>query len=61
LPAAQSAFEQAAALAEEHGLVVWQLRALHELGTIDLLGAGQTDRLEVAELPPVARRLPNQV
>ncbi|MDP8929365.1 MAG: AAA family ATPase [Actinomycetota bacterium] len=40
LDAAEEAFEQAYALAEAHDLTVWRMRALHELGTIDLLRSG---------------------
>ena len=36
LDAAREAFEQALATAEVAGLPVWRLRALHELGTIDM-------------------------
>ena len=32
----------------QHGLTVWRVRALHELGTIDLLRGGGVDRLEQA-------------
>jgi DNA-binding CsgD family transcriptional regulator len=45
LVAARESFDLARAIAEQHGLVVWQLRALHELGTIDLLDSGNIDRL----------------
>jgi hypothetical protein len=45
LAAARESFDLARAIAEQHGLVVWQLRALHELGTIDLLDSGNIDRL----------------
>lgn len=48
LQAAEDAFARALAVAEAYGLTVWRARALHELGTIDLLrGAGVT-RLEEA-------------
>lgn len=40
LDAAEEAFEQAYALAERYDLTVWRVRALHELGTIDLLRSG---------------------
>ena len=36
LPAAAAAFEAALATAEQAGLPVWRLRALHELGTVDM-------------------------
>jgi DNA-binding CsgD family transcriptional regulator len=48
LLAARDAFERASALAERHGLRLWQIRALHELGTVDLLGSGRLDRLAEA-------------
>jgi DNA-binding CsgD family transcriptional regulator/predicted negative regulator of RcsB-dependent stress response len=48
LAAAEGAFTRAYAIAEQHGLLLWRIRALHELGTIDLLEAGDTDRLEEA-------------
>jgi DNA-binding CsgD family transcriptional regulator/tetratricopeptide (TPR) repeat protein len=41
-------FEQAHQTAERDGLILWQVRALHELGTIDLLESGRTDRLSAA-------------
>jgi DNA-binding CsgD family transcriptional regulator/tetratricopeptide (TPR) repeat protein len=47
IPAAR-AFSAALALAERHGLALWRVRALHELGTIDLLGGGPLDRLAQA-------------
>lgn len=50
LPAAREAFERVAALADDNGLVLWQLRAAHELGTIDLLTDGRVDTLEHARL-----------
>jgi DNA-binding CsgD family transcriptional regulator len=48
LAAAQGAFERALAIAEAHGLPLWRLRALHELGTIELYRHNQTDRLSQA-------------
>lgn len=36
LAEAEDAFDRAYRIADEHGLVVWRIRALHELGTIDL-------------------------
>ena len=42
LAAAQDAFEQAMAIAETAGLPFWRLRALHELGTIELFDHGGT-------------------
>jgi DNA-binding CsgD family transcriptional regulator len=48
LGAARMAFEQALRIAEAENLPVWRLRALHELGTIDLFDSGATDRLSRA-------------
>jgi hypothetical protein len=48
LGAARTAFEQALSIAEAGNLPVWRLRALHELGTIDLFDGGATDRLSQA-------------
>lgn len=48
LGAARMAFEQALRIAESEDLPVWRLRALHELGTIDLFDSGATDRLSQA-------------
>ncbi|HLG71486.1 MAG TPA: AAA family ATPase, partial [Chloroflexota bacterium] len=49
---AEAAFEAARRIAEAHHLVVWRVRAVHELGTIDLFTpGGGTDRLmEAREL-----------
>ena len=48
LQAARAAFEQAAAIADAHDLVLWRLRATHELGTIELFTQGRVDTLEHA-------------
>jgi DNA-binding CsgD family transcriptional regulator len=48
LAAAQEAFERALAIAEAHVLPLWRLRALHELGTIELYRHNGTDRLSQA-------------
>ena len=48
LGAARQAFEQALAIAEAGDLPVWRLRALHELGTIELFDSGGTSRLSQA-------------
>lgn len=48
LDAAAKAFARAYTIANDHGLTVWRVRALHELGTIDLLRDGAADRLEEA-------------
>jgi DNA-binding CsgD family transcriptional regulator len=46
--AARDAFEQALATADAAGLAVWQLRALHQLGTIDMFDDARTYRLSQA-------------
>jgi DNA-binding CsgD family transcriptional regulator/tetratricopeptide (TPR) repeat protein len=46
--AAQREFERALALAEEARLPIWRLRALHELGTIELFAHCGTGRLTEA-------------
>lgn len=48
LAAAEDAFQRAYEIAREHGLTVWRVRALHELGTIDLLRNRSMARLEEA-------------
>jgi len=48
LAAARAAFEQALRVAEAADLPVWRLRALHELGTIDMFDNGRTERLSMA-------------
>src|ERR1019366_2779857 len=48
LSAARAAFEGALVTAEAAGLPLWQLRALHELGTIDLLDHAGVERLSEA-------------
>ena len=48
LDAARDAFEQALATADAAGLAVWRLRALHQLGTIDMFDDARTDRLSQA-------------
>jgi AAA ATPase domain len=45
LPAAAAAFEAALATAERASLPVWRLRALHELGTVDMFERLETGRL----------------
>ena len=55
LDAAERAFAQAEAVASAHGLRLWRLRALHELGTIDQLRTESTDRLEQARELAVAQ------
>jgi DNA-binding CsgD family transcriptional regulator/tetratricopeptide (TPR) repeat protein len=49
LDAARDAFEQALATADAAGLAVWRLRALHQLGTIDMFDHARTDRLSQAK------------
>ena len=48
LDAAHAAFEEALACAEMANLPLWRLRALHELGTIELFEHAGVDRLEHA-------------
>lgn len=48
LGAARDAFEHALAIADAQHLPVWRLRALHELGTIELFDSGGTGRLSDA-------------
>ena len=55
LEAAEHAFARAADLAGAHGLQLWRLRALHELGTIDQLRTESVDRLEQARELAVAQ------
>jgi DNA-binding CsgD family transcriptional regulator len=55
LEAAERAFARAADTASAHGLQLWRLRALHELGTIDQLRTESVDRLEQAREVAVAQ------
>jgi DNA-binding CsgD family transcriptional regulator len=48
LEAAEVAFERARRVAADHGLTLWQLRATHELGGLDVLRGGPIDRLDSA-------------
>ncbi len=48
LDQAEHAFQRSLEIAEREGLGVWKIRALHELGTIDLLGKVSAVRLEEA-------------
>jgi DNA-binding CsgD family transcriptional regulator/tetratricopeptide (TPR) repeat protein len=48
LGAARGAFERALAVADAGHLPFWRLRALHELGTIELFDSGGTERLSHA-------------
>ena len=48
LAVAKDAFERALAVADAAGLPIWRLRALHELGTIELLDHAGTGRLTEA-------------
>jgi hypothetical protein len=56
---AEAAFERALALAEEHDLAIWHLRAMHELGTIDIFtpGAGPARLCEARRLAEEAGAL----
>jgi len=49
---AEAAFDHARHIAEEHGLAIWRLRAMHELGTIDIFtpGAGPGRLLQARDL-----------
>jgi tetratricopeptide (TPR) repeat protein len=55
LEEAERAFGRAADLASAHGLRLWHLRALHELGTIDQLRTESVDRLQQARELAVAQ------
>ena len=55
LDAAEQAFERALTVATAHGLQLWRLRAMHELGTIDQLRTESVDRLEQARELAVAQ------
>ena len=55
LDAAEQAFERAVSLATAHGLQLWRLRAVHELGTIDQLRTESVDRLQQARELAVAQ------
>ncbi len=55
LDEAERAFGRAAAVATAHGLALWQLRALHELGTVDQLRTESVDRLREARELSVSR------
>ena len=48
LTAARDSFERALATAQSAGLAVWRLRALHELGTIDMFDHAGSSRLRQA-------------
>ncbi|HVE26073.1 MAG TPA: AAA family ATPase [Sporichthya sp.] len=48
LDRAEEAFTREHELAREHGLALWSIRALHELGTIDMLQRLSPDRLRSA-------------
>lgn len=45
---AETAFVRALAIAVEHGLTLWRVRALFELGTVDVLAGREVDRLLVS-------------
>jgi DNA-binding CsgD family transcriptional regulator len=55
LAEAERAFARAAVTASAHGLQLWHLRALHELGTVDQLRTESVDRLEQARELAVAQ------
>jgi DNA-binding CsgD family transcriptional regulator len=56
--AAEAAFSTALGIADRHGLPAWRARALHELGTVDLLDTMRTDRLESARRAAVETGVP---
>ena len=58
---AERAFAAALAVADRHQLPVWRARALHELGTVDLLDSMRTDRLEAARRAAVRAGAPATV
>lgn len=45
---AERAFREAYTVADAHGLDLWRVRGLHELGVIDLFETGRPDRLRAA-------------
>ena len=55
LKEAERAFDRAAVTAQAHGLRLWHLRALHELGTIDQLRTESVARLQQARELAVAQ------
>jgi DNA-binding CsgD family transcriptional regulator len=55
LEEAEDAFDRAAVTAQAHGLRLWRLRALHELGTIDQLRTESVSRLQQARELAVAQ------
>jgi DNA-binding CsgD family transcriptional regulator/tetratricopeptide (TPR) repeat protein len=61
LAAAEAAFTRALAVADEHALLAWRARALHELGTLDVLDTMRTDRLEAARRAAVEAGVPATV
>lgn len=48
LDGAEAAFTDQEELAAKHGLRIWRIRAMHELGTVDLLRSVSIDRLAEA-------------
>ena len=48
LATAEEAFARALAVADDHGLAVWRVRALNELGTVDMFRSVDPARLEQA-------------
>jgi DNA-binding CsgD family transcriptional regulator len=48
LEQAERAFQRGLEIADREGLGLWKIRALHELGTIDLLGKVSPTRLQAA-------------
>ena len=50
MAAAHAVFERAYQIATDEGFVIGRIRALHELGTVDMLTAGDTGRLQEARV-----------
>jgi DNA-binding CsgD family transcriptional regulator/tetratricopeptide (TPR) repeat protein/type II secretory pathway predicted ATPase ExeA len=58
---AEQAFQSALDIADEYDLPAWRARALHELGTVDLLDNMRTDRLEAARSAATEAGIPGTV
>lgn len=58
LTAAEAAFTAQLETATAHDLALWRARALHELGTIDLLTTLRTDRLQAARVAAIEAGVP---
>ena len=58
LDRAEAAFERARAIATENGLTLWRIRALHELGALDIFRGFLLERLGEARALALQRRRP---